>query len=138
MADFETALQRNQRAQRELSEGMLVRDSREMRRSIDFPATHTAPVADGMPAHVAEIPPADSPQQIEIHHDSRLLADNLDFVIFLSRQAFQPLALDRARFIGPAEDDDNYILTPAPPVRKCHAMTIVLRVRFATITRTYR
>jgi len=49
-----------------------------------------------MAAHVAEIPPADSPQQLKIYDDSRLLTDNFDFVIFILRQTFQPLATDGA------------------------------------------
>jgi hypothetical protein len=63
-----------------------------MRRSIDFAGAHAPSIDRRMAAEITEIAPAQSAQQIEIHYDSRLFADSLNFeVIFLARQAIQPL-----------------------------------------------
>jgi len=75
---------------------MFVRKGGEMRGAIDFAATHAPSITHWMATHVTEVASADSPQQFEIDYDSRLLANNFDFVIFIARQELQPLAPGRA------------------------------------------
>src|ERR1700722_1207941 len=84
MAHFEPALQRNQRAQREVAQGMYFGHVREMRRAIDFAAAHLPSIDRRMAPEVAKVAPAQSPQQIEIDDHARLFTGGLNFqMIFL-------------------------------------------------------
>jgi len=117
MAHFELALQRNQRAQREVAQRMFVRNVREMRRTIDFAAAHAPSIDRRMTAEVAEIAPAQSPQPVEIDDHARLLAGSLNFqMIFFLRQALQPLTPRRA--LNPPQQTLHSILPLPPPSRK--------------------
>jgi len=92
MAHFEPALQRNQRAQREVAQWMFVGHVREMRRAIDFAGPHLPPIDRRMAAEISKVASAQAPQQIEIDDHARLLTGGLNFqMIFLLRQALQPL-----------------------------------------------
>jgi hypothetical protein len=83
--DFGAALESDERAKLQLTDGTFGRDFGEMRRTKNLAGTHAAPIGDRMPAEVAKILRSETAEQLEVDDDARLIGRVFSFVFLRQR-----------------------------------------------------